>query len=313
MTRHVLEVDDLAPDELRAVLAAAREAPSPVLAGLGVAVVMALPSLRTRNSTELAVTDLGGHAVVMTANEVGIDTRESAEDVASTLSQFHRVLCARVPSHAVLERMAATIDARGFDVPVVNLLSDASHPVQALADLLTITDALGASDAAALRGRRIAWVGDSNNVARSLALGAVALGAHVVVASPPAYEFGSDDRARIARSADRADVGGTLECVADPRAAVDGAVAVCTDVWVSMGEEARRAEKLAAFAAFRLDEALMALAPRDAVLLHCLPAHRGEEITDGALDGPYSRVWAQVAHRRTAMRGLLTWLVRGRS
>jgi ornithine carbamoyltransferase len=270
---------------------------------------MALPSLRTRNATELAVFDLGGHAVAMTGAEVGIDTRESAEDVARTLAQFHHVLCARVPDHDVLVRMARAIDELGADVPVVNLLSNAAHPVQALADLLTLQDVLAETGAGSMRGQRFAWVGDSNNVARSFTLGAVALGASVVVASPPGYRFGDDDLGRIARYGAAADAGGSVELVDDPVAAVNGAVAVCTDVWVSMGEEHRRDEKLAAFAGFQVDEALLARAPR-AVLLHCLPAHRGEEITDGALDGPASRAWAQAAHRRTAMRGLLSWLSR---
>lgn len=306
---HVLDLDDLSCDELCAVLAAAREAPRPVLAGCGVAVLLAMPSLRTRSSTELAVVDLGGHPVAIGAAEVGIDERESAEDVARALAQLHRVLCVRVPAHATLERMAAALDALGSDVPVVNLLSDAAHPVQALADLLTIADALG-GDPEALKGQRVAWVGDSNNVARSLALGAVALGAHVAVASPPRHAFGAGDLERMDAVARAAGRGGTLELAEGPRDAVEGAVAVCTDVWVSMGQEADRAARVADFEGFRVDEALLVHAT-DAVVLHCLPAHRGEEVTDGAIDGTQSRVWSQVAHRRTAMRGLLTWLVEG--
>jgi ornithine carbamoyltransferase len=309
MNRHVLDVDDLAPDALNDVLVAARHSRARSLEGRGVAIVMALPSLRTRNATELAVFDLGGHAVAMTGSEVGIDTRESAEDVARTLAQYHHVICARVPDHETLVRMARAIDELGVDVPVVNLLSNAAHPVQALADLLTLQDVLSGNGASSLRGERVAWVGDSNNVARSFALGAVALGAEVVVASPPRYQFGGEDLQRISSYAAAADAGGSIELVDDPAAAVSGAVAVCTDVWVSMGEEDVRAEKLAAFAGFQVDEKLLARAP-GAVLLHCLPAHRGEEVTDAVLDGPASRAWAQAAHRRTAMRGLLSWLSR---
>jgi ornithine carbamoyltransferase len=308
MTRHFLEVDDLSPSELTQVLAAAGADNGRPLAGLGVAVVMTLPSTRTRNSTEMAVTDLGGHAVVMVGAEVGIDVRETAEDVARTLAQYHRLLCVRVVEHEVLVRMAAAIDAGGFDVPVVNLLSSTGHPVQALADLLTIADEMGRG-LASLQGARLAWIGDSNNVARSLSLGAVALGMHVAVSSPAGYRFGPEDLERVAAYARLAGLGGTIQQVDEPAAAVAGAIAVSTDVWVSMGQEAERDERLASFRGFQVDAALVELADPDAVLLHCLPAHRGEEVTAEVLEGPRSRVWQQTAHRRTAMRGLLAWLL----
>jgi ornithine carbamoyltransferase len=309
MTRHVLDVDDLEPSELNDVLIAARHSRARSLEGRGVAIVMGLPSLRTRNATELAVYDLGGHAVVMSGAEVGIDERESAEDVARTLAQYHDVVCARVRAHDTLVRMARAIDELGVDVPVVNLLSDAAHPVQALADLLTLQDVASDERASSLRGQRIAWIGDANNVARSFSLAAVALGAHVVVATPPRYRFGADDVARVERYAAAADGGGSIELVDDPVDAVTGSIAVCTDVWVSMGEEQQRDEKMAAFRGYQVDAALLSHAP-DAVLLHCLPAHRGEEVTDDVLDGPASRAWLQAAHRRSAMRGLLSWLTR---
>jgi ornithine carbamoyltransferase len=309
MTRHVLDIDDLEPGELDDVLVGARHSRGHALEGCGVAIVMALPSLRTRNSTELAVFDLGGHSVVMSGAEVGIDTRESAEDVARTLAQYHQVICVRIADHGVLVRMAAAIDEQGFDVPVVNLLSSAAHPVQALADLLTIQDVLRERGANSMRGARLAWVGDANNVARSFALGAVALGAHVVVASPTGYRFGADDVARIGAYADAAGASGGMELVDDPAAAVSGSLAVCTDVWVSMGQEDEREARLSAFGAYQVNAALLAHAP-DAVLLHCLPAHRGEEVTDEVLDSSVSRVWLQAAHRRSAARGLLSWLSR---
>ncbi len=308
MTRHVLDVDDLSAAELAMVLDLARVAPEPVLAGHGVALLMALPSLRTRNSTELGIADLGGHPVAMTGAEVDVDRRESAEDVARALAQLHRLLCVRIHDHQVLERMAGAIDHHGDDVPVVNLLSNRAHPLQAIADLLTIADAVAGGDRAGLAGARLAWVGDGNNVARSFALGAVAVGAHVVAATPEACALSPDDVARIDEVAGRAGLGGRFECTDDPAAAVEGAAAVCTDVWVSMGEEAVRAEKLARFEGFQVDEALLARSP-DAFLLHCLPAHRGEEVAAGAVDGPRSLVWHQVRHRRTAVRGLLRWLV----
>ncbi len=308
MTRHFLEVDDLSASELAEVLAASRADNGRLLAGLGVAVVMTLPSTRTRNSTEMAVTDLGGHAVALAGGEVGIDARETAEDVARTLAQYHRAICVRVTDHEVLVRMAKAIDDAGLDVPVVNLLSSMGHPVQALADLLTIAD-LCPGRVEGLRGARIAWIGDSNNVARSLSLGAVALGMHVTVSSPERYRFGAADLERVASHAQRAGLGGALVQADEPAAAVAGALAVCTDVWASMGQEHERDARMAAFSGFRVDTALLELASPDAVLLHCLPAHRGEEVTAEILDGPRSRVWQQTAHRRTAMRGLLAWLV----
>jgi ornithine carbamoyltransferase len=309
VTRHFLEIDDLTPPELAAVLAVAERPPAPALAGRGVALVMGLPSARTRNSTEMAVVDLGGHPVTMGAAELGVDTRESAEDLARTLAQYHRVICARVPDHQVLVRMAGAVDAGHFDVPIVNLLSSDAHPVQALADLLTLRDVLGGGGPEALQGVTVAWIGDANNVARSFCLAAVASGLCVQVGAPDGYGFTEADRVRIAQFGTAAGLGGELLEFASASDAVAGARAVCTDVWISMGQEGERAERLSAFAQFQVNEVLMGKAAPDAVVLHCLPAHRGEEIDDVVLDGPRSRVWQQAAHRRTAMRGLLTWLV----
>ena len=306
MTRHFLEIDDASPAELASILARARPGGVRPLEGAGVALVMGLPSARTRNSTEMAVVDLGGHPIAMGAAEIGIDTRETAEDVARTLAQYHRVLCVRVHDHGVLVRMAAALDASSFDVPVVNLLSSAGHPVQALADVLTLADEVGGAGQV---GMRVAWVGDANNVALSLALAAVGVGMHVTTASPEGYRFAEYDVARIERYAELAGLGGAFAQSDSPREAVEGAAAVCTDVCVSMGQEAERAARLAAFDGYRVDDALLEAAGHDAVLLHCLPAHRGEEVTAEAIDGKRSRVWEQAANRRVAMRGLLAWLV----
>jgi ornithine carbamoyltransferase len=303
-----LEVDDLSAAELAEVLLAAQADNGLPLEGKGVAVLMTLPSTRTRNSTEMAVTDLGGHAVVAVGHEVGIDTRETAEDVARTLAQYHRVICARVGDHDVLERMASAIDLAGLDVPVVNLLSSRGHPVQALADLLTLAE-LDDRGIEGLRGARVAWIGDSNNVARSLSLAAVALGMHVAVSSPVGHRFELEDLDRVASHARDAGLGGSLRLADEPADAVEGAVAVCTDVWVSMGQEHERDARLASFGGYQVDTALLERAAPGAVLLHCLPAHRGEEVTADVLEGPRSRVWPQTANRRTAMRGLLAWLV----
>jgi ornithine carbamoyltransferase len=286
MARHFLEVDDLSADELAEVLDLAGRVPAHrPLAGRGVALLFEKPSARTRHSTEVAVVELGGHPVTTRPDEVGLDTRESVEDVARTFGCYHAAICARVFDHRTLERMAAV-----STVPVVNLLSDRSHPLQAVADLLTIRAEFGT-----LAGTRIAFVGDGNNVARSLAIGAARCGAEVRVASPPGYEL--------------RDVPGAV-VLNDPQVAVDGADVVYTDVWASMGQEGEAAERRRRFAGFTVDAALMDRAAPGAVFLHCLPAHRGEEVTADVIDGPRSRVWPQAANRLHAARALLEWLTR---
>jgi len=291
--RHLLDIDDLGPDGVAEVLALARMTPPPrPLEGKGVALLFEKPSARTRNSMEMAVVGLGGHPLTIRPDEVGIDTRETAEDVARTLACYHAVIGARVFDHGVLERMAAV-----SDVPVVNMLSDDAHPLQALADLLTIEDEFGADPV------RIAYVGDANNVARSLVLAGAAAGHEVAVASPPG--FGFDESTTRWMTAN----GAAPDVVSDPMVAVAGARVVYTDVWASMGQEDEADARRAAFAGFTVDDALMAAAAPDAILLHCLPAHRGEEVTASVVDGPRSRVWPQAAHRMTAARGALAWVV----
>jgi ornithine carbamoyltransferase len=283
--RHLLEVDDLSPEELAAVLDMAEEqAPAQVLAGRGAALLFEKPSNRTRVSMEMAVVQLGGHPVCLRNEEVGLDTRETAEDVARTLSQYAAVIGARVFEHAKVTRMAA---AAG--VPVVNLLSDDAHPVQALADLLTIRQRFGSLD-----GRSVAYVGDGNNVCRSLMAGAALAGMRMRVASPAGYEPPAD---------------GVTELTHDPVEAVAGVDAVYTDVWASMGQEEEAAQRRGDFAGFTIDGALMAHASTDAIFLHCLPAHRGEEVAASVIDGPQSAVWQQAANRMHAQRGLLLWLL----
>jgi ornithine carbamoyltransferase len=254
------------------------------LAGKGVALVFQKPSARTRNSTEMAVVQLGGHPVYIQKDEVGIDTRESAEDVARTLACYHSIIAARVMDHQHLVRMAA---ATG--VPVANLLSDTDHPFQALADLLTVRQLLGR-----LEGARIAWVGDAdNNVARSLAQGCVAVGAELTLASPQGYHL--------------SDAPYGVRQVSDPAEAVEGAQIVYTDVWVSMGQDEEAEARLRAFADYQVNEALMAKAG-DAFFLHCLPARRGEEVTHAVMESPRSAVWRQAENRMHTARGALAWL-----
>jgi ornithine carbamoyltransferase len=292
--RHFLEVDDLTPGDLARVLDLARTSPWPrPLEGKGAALVFEKPSARTRNSMEMAVVQLGGHPVTIRPDEVGIDTRETAEDVARTLACFHAVIAARVFEHQKLERMAAV-----SSVPVVNLLSDDAHPMQALADLLTIQEVLGALD-----GLTIAYVGDGNNVARSLALAAGLVGMEMRLATPVGFELPDDDVARVRKS------GTELVCTHDPREAVDGADVVYTDVWASMGREEEAMLRREAFEGFTVDDELLDAAAGHVAFLHCLPAHRGEEVTHDVLEGDRSHVWRQAENRMHAARGLLTWLL----
>jgi ornithine carbamoyltransferase len=291
--RHFLEVDDVTPGELRRILDLAVTpvaALEPVLAGEGVACYFAKPSARTRNSTEMAVVQLGGHPVYITDDELGLDRRESAEDVTRTLACYHRAICARVFGHGLLERMA------GLDViPVVNLLSDSGHPLQAVADVLTIEAETGP-----IGDQRIVYVGDSNNVARSLALAVGALGGSIAIAAPPSRRFNEVDE-------DRLSAAGVDYVYIDRPEAIADADVVYTDTWVSMGQEGDRAELLRVFEGYQVDAAMMARNPR-AVFMHCLPAHRNEEATDEVLDGPRSRIWVQAANRLAAVRAVLAWL-----
>jgi ornithine carbamoyltransferase len=292
--RHLLDVDDLDRRELAAVLDAADEGrPPAVMAGTGMALIFEKPSNRTRNSMEMAVFALGGHPVALAADEVGIDIRESAEDVCRTLAQFHAAVGARVHSHRTLERMAAVAA-----VPVVNLLSDAAHPLQALADLLTLRQVWGQ-----LEGRTLAWVGDGNNVARSLMLGCAMCGVRVRLATPAGHR---PDPVWVERAGS---LGGEVVVTDDPMEAVEGAEAVATDVWVSMGQEAEAQERADAFAGYQVNASLMARAAPGSPFLHCLPAHRGQEVTPDVIDGPASVVWRQAANRLHAARGLLVWLL----
>ncbi len=307
--RHFLDIDDLSVGELDDLLALAeRPDLGAVLAGQGVAMIFEKPSARTRNSTEMAAFTLGGHAVYIQAHEVGIDTREPAADVARTLACYHRILCLRVTDHQTLVRMAAALDAADVDVPVVNLLSDVAHPCQAVADLLTLRDVFGSTD---LTGRSIAYVGDGNNVCRSLAKAGVMAGLDVRVASPEDYSLTAAELTELRELAAAAGRGGTVRTTVEPIEAVAGADALYTDVWTSMGQEEEAARRRAAFADFTIDDVLLAEAAPHAVVLHCLPAHRAEEISAAVVDGPRSVVWTQAAHRMTAMRGLFAWLVGG--
>ncbi len=285
--RDLLTLTGLSADDLMQILdlSERRDVGRP-LEAQGAALVFQKPSARTRNSMEMAVRQLGGHPVYIQKDEVGLGTRESAEDVARTLACYHGLIAARVLDHADLEKMAAATDT-----PVVNLLSDREHPLQALADLLTIRQLCGR-----IKGARVAYVGDgNNNVARSLAQGCAALGAELRIASPQGYGL------------PEADALGAIQFT-EPQGAVHGAEIVYTDVWVSMGQDAEATARAQAFAGYQVDEALMAEAP-GAHFLHCLPARRGEEVTAGVIDGPRSAVWRQAENRMHSARGALAWMM----
>ncbi|MFW2381003.1 MAG: ornithine carbamoyltransferase [Acidimicrobiales bacterium] len=292
--RHVLEVDDLSRPELDLIIEHALLPPAELgrpLEGEGVGCYFAKQSARTRNSTEMAVVQLGGHPVYITDAEVSLGKRESVSDVTHTLACYHRIVCARVYGHEDLEEMA------GLNiVPIVNLLSDGGHPLQAIADVLTIIGEFGT-----VEGRVVTYVGDANNVARSLALAVGALGGEVRIVSPPGQRFSDVDADRIAAAGIEVTWSDRIEDL------VPGSDVIYTDTWISMGEEGIRESKLREFEGFQVTADVLALAPK-AIFMHCLPAHRGEEVTDEVLDGPQSRIWNQATNRLHSARGVLWFL-----
>ncbi|MDA8392787.1 MAG: ornithine carbamoyltransferase [Actinomycetota bacterium] len=301
--RHLLEVDDLGAAAIDEVLRLADRAPDRTLMDTkGAVLLFQHPSARTRNAAEMAVASLGGHPVTVRADEVGIDIRETAEDVARTLACYHDVILARVSDHSTLRRFTAALDAGGWSVPVVNLLSDNGHPTQILADLCVIRRRFGS-----LAGRKVAWIGDGNNVCRSLVLAAAMVGVEVSVSTPPGFGLSDADVQRAAAL-------GRAPSIADtPQDAVLDADVLYTDVWVSMGQEDEAESRRRAFAGWTIDAELVRRAAPDAVVMHCLPAHRGEEIAPDVLEGPRSVIWEQVVARRDSLVGLLSFLFGGRS
>jgi ornithine carbamoyltransferase len=293
--RHFLSITDLSADDLAVVLDRAVERdPAPLLAGRGAALIFEKPSNRTRHSMEMAVVQLGGHPVYTRGEEIRLDEREPVEDVTRVLAGYHAVLAARVFDHGIVERMAAV-----STVPVVNMLSDAGHPLQAVADVLTMQQVHGP-----LTGQTVAYVGDYNNVARSLAEACVLLGARVVLGCPPGFcaEVIEIERLNVLGAGDVRQVHRADE-------AVVGATAVHTDTWTSMGQEAEKAERVRVFERFTVTSELMARAAVGAGFYHCLPAYRGVEVAAEVIDGPQSRVIAQAHNRLPAARGVLSFLL----
>jgi ornithine carbamoyltransferase len=297
MPPHFLTGCELTAAELAALLDRALElkrAPlsSAALDGLSVALIFEKPSTRTRLSFEVGIHELGGHAVVLRADELQLARGEALRDTAIVLSRHVAAVGVRTGAHAMLTELA-----EHSAVPVVNMLTARHHPCQALADLLTIREAHGS-----LAGLHVAYVGDGNNVARSLAILGVLAGMHVAVASPEGYSL-ERDMALPEQAA------GSLTLLRNPREAVSGACAVYADVWVSMGDEATASERRAALGAYRLDDALLDLAAPGAFAMHDLPAHPGEEISAKVLYGDRQRIWDQAENRRHAQKALLELLL----
>ena len=305
MVRHFVDLFGLTPEEAEDLLAKSallkREqragARRPFLPGRTLGMVFEKPSLRTRVSFEAAISHLGGNAIFLRDTDVGMGRRESVADFARVISQYVDALAVRTYSHQTVLELA-----KYATIPVVNALSDTSHPCQAMGDMLTILEEKGR-----LEGVTLVFVGDGNNVARSLAVASGLLGVRFRLASPPGYEFPEDFRTDFkARFPDL-----PLTADHDPHHALDGADVVYTDVWASMGQEDEAEERKRSFESFQVNDTLMSRARPDALFLHCLPAHRGEEVTSTVLDGPQSRVFPQAANRLHFQKALLLWLILG--
>jgi ornithine carbamoyltransferase len=301
--RDYLSVDDLTPDELGRLLdlsAKAKAQPgdwAEALRGKSVAMVFEKPSTRTRVSFEVAVASTGGHPVPLSSAELQLGRGETIEDTGRVLSRYVDAVVLRTFEQERLEVLAGAAT-----VPVVNALSDFEHPCQCLADLLTVREVKGE-----LAGRTIAYLGDGNNVTHSLLLGGAKMGMHVRVATPPG--FGPIPQI-VQRASEIAEAtGGSVLTTADPVEASTGADVLYTDVWASMGQEAEADERALVFPAYALDRGKVELARPDVTVLHCLPAHRGQEITDEVIDGPHSAVWDQAENRMHTQKALLLWLL----
>ena len=302
--RSFLRDDHLSPAEqtevlgLAAAMKAGRYAHRPLAGPKGIAVIFEKPSLRTHLSFEVGIAELGGHPVIVDARSTHFGRGESIEDAARVLSRYVSAIVMRTGAD---ERLVALADAAS--VPVVNALTDGFHPCQILADLMTVREHLGGTE-----GRTLAYVGDAaNNMANSYLLGGATAGMHVRVAGPPAHQPGPAviATAEVIASA----TGGSVSVLTDPVAAVAGADVVATDTWTSMGQESDGLDRRAPFLPYQVNNSLLAAAKPHAIVLHCLPAHRGEEITDEVMDGPASAVFDQAENRLHAQKALLAWLL----
>lgn len=307
MKKDLLSLADLSPDEIWALIELAvslkaewrQGGNKPRLAGKTLAMIFQKPSLRTRVSFEMGMVHLGGHAIYLAPEEIKLGQRESIPDVARVLSRYVDGIMARVFAHADVVTLA-----QWASVPVINGLSDYSHPCQALADLLTIYEKLGR-----LKGVKLAYVGDGNNVLHSLLFGGAAVGLHLVAATPEGYEPLPEVVRRAQERA--AETGATLRLLRDPREAVRGADVIYTDAWFSMGQEAEAEARRPVFRPYQVNAELLAAAGPQAAVMHCLPAHRGEEITDEVADGPRSWLFDQAENRLHAQKAVLVNLLEG--
>ncbi len=302
MSRHFITIEQQSLFDLDSIYDLARPPfDDETLKGQGVALIFEHPSLRTRASSSSAIHELGGYTTFFSDEEIGVDSRECAEDVALSLSQMYAIAALRLRNHALFERMRV---ATNGTMSLINLLSDAAHPTQAIADVLTIADQFADGDVHGLAGLNVAYVGDATNVTRSLAVALLRLGVNVTVGAPDGYQLvvgGPEDPRSVEGP-------GELRLIDSAFEAVKDADVVYTDGWVSMGVESETATRRRELSSFRVDASLMKLAKKKAVILHCLPAHRGDEITNDVLDSRASLVWRQVFHRRSAMIGVLRWI-----
>ena len=302
-TKDFLSIADLSGSDLQLLLAEAVDLKAKgwhsALSDKTLALVFEKPSLRTRISFEMAMRQMGGYALYLSPAEVGLGKRESVADVARVLSRYVDIVAARTFSQQTLEELG-----NHSDIPVINALSDEEHPCQTLADLLTILEHKGT-----LRGLTLAFIGDGNNVANSLALGCSIAGINFKIASPAGYELNSSivERAQIMAESS----GAEIRCDHDPYLAVQGADIVYTDTWASMGQETEHVNRLKDFSGYQVDSALMALADRNAIFMHCLPAHRGQEVSDEVIDSRASVVFDQAENRLHAQKAVLVQLLGG--
>ncbi len=303
MKKDLLSVSDLSSEDIRLLISGAVDMKAQgwlsLLDRKLLAIMFEKPSLRTRVSFEVAMRQLGGHTIYLSPGEVGLGERESVSDVARVLSRYVNAIAARTFSHQTLEILASY-----SGVPVINALSDLEHPCQALADLFTIYEKKGE-----LNGLTLAFIGDGNNVAHSLLLAASLVGMNFRIASPADYRV--QDRILHLAQDYAMDSGAEIFCTEEPRLAVSGADVVYTDVWMSMGQEAEAERRHQIFASYQVDGELLSLAKEDAILMHPLPAHHGEEVTEGILDSPKSVVFDQAENRMHLQKALLAEMLGG--